>query len=525
MSAQFDPYQQWLQISPTGRAPTHYELLGLPTFSGDPHQAREAAMARIAHVRKYQTGKHSEAAIRLMNEISQALTCLVDPIARQAYDRLLRGADTVEDVAVAALTENRLPPPPRQMSGGASLEDLSAIVDATEPPSGAAPYIHVRVPANLGRRTRRDPANLTTGLAAGVAVILLLLSLYGISRLPASKVDSPSAAAGNGSTTPAPRPKEPIAPTLTQPAPAAPAPPVHNDPLPSKPDRALQLGEQGTWEGTLAEIYIDPSTQHAHLLVNLVDPFREAVEAINNDLNAILALVAFVSDAESGGRGDRVRISGTVVEGDRALFVSRTQPLIRFDSLGPASSSTPTYQLGGEPPRIGPLKFNSPLTYLLRLRPAHNRVYQFEAVFKSAEADPQRSGLTFRVVPGGPDTREVSVSIPASERKKLAQFQPGDPVTLQAEVSSADSPPEAQPACLAHVQDGQPSRACGSTEKTIHRRGRTDGPAEHRHIPALIPLSACGLAATRKWLAVTPLDPVAAASRFSFHRGSEGKMK
>src|SRR5688500_12926514 len=99
MSTQFNPYQDWLHIEPRGRAPTHYELLGLPAYSGDPQRAREAAMSRIAHVRKYQAGKHSETAIRVMNEISQALTCLVDPTAKQTYDRMLRGADTVDDVA------------------------------------------------------------------------------------------------------------------------------------------------------------------------------------------------------------------------------------------------------------------------------------------------------------------------------------------------------------------------------------------------------------------------------------------
>ena len=99
MNAQIDPYREWLQIPPDRRPPTHYDLLGLPAFQADPAKAHAAASERIAHVRKYQMGAHSDLAIAVMGEISRALTCLADPAARRQYDATLRGEATLVDDA------------------------------------------------------------------------------------------------------------------------------------------------------------------------------------------------------------------------------------------------------------------------------------------------------------------------------------------------------------------------------------------------------------------------------------------
>ena len=170
MESQFDPYRDWLHIAASGRPPTHYELLGLAPFEADSRKFQAAASERIAHVRKYQAGKHSDAAIRLMNEISQALTCLTDPASKAAYDRELRGFATVEDAAAEALSKTltevppadseSMPPLPRELAGtsGRVLETLSAAVAAMEPPPGAAAYVEsaaARVPLDV--KPARNP--------------------------------------------------------------------------------------------------------------------------------------------------------------------------------------------------------------------------------------------------------------------------------------------------------------------------------------------------------------------------------
>lgn len=91
VDTQFDPYREWLQIAGTRRPPTHYELLGLPAFESDGDRVRQAALDRTVLVRRFQTGRHSDVAIRLLGELSQALVCLTDPRQKQEYDRRLAG--------------------------------------------------------------------------------------------------------------------------------------------------------------------------------------------------------------------------------------------------------------------------------------------------------------------------------------------------------------------------------------------------------------------------------------------------
>ena len=56
MPDDFDPYYQWLGISPKYRPPTHYRLLGLETFESNPDVISTAADQRMAHVRSFQSG-------------------------------------------------------------------------------------------------------------------------------------------------------------------------------------------------------------------------------------------------------------------------------------------------------------------------------------------------------------------------------------------------------------------------------------------------------------------------------------
>jgi formylglycine-generating enzyme required for sulfatase activity len=94
MSEQFDPYHEWLGIPASEQPPHHYRLLGIPAFEESPTVIENAADRQMAHLRTFQTGKHSAESQRLLNEISAARVCLLHPAKRAAYDQQLR--DTLQ---------------------------------------------------------------------------------------------------------------------------------------------------------------------------------------------------------------------------------------------------------------------------------------------------------------------------------------------------------------------------------------------------------------------------------------------
>ena len=59
MAHSFDPYHQWLGISPKDQPPNHYRLLGVDLFESDLDVISNAADQRMAHVRSFQTGQHA----------------------------------------------------------------------------------------------------------------------------------------------------------------------------------------------------------------------------------------------------------------------------------------------------------------------------------------------------------------------------------------------------------------------------------------------------------------------------------
>jgi WD40 repeat protein len=89
----FDPYHKWLGIPRGQRPPTHYQLLGLAAGEDDPEVIEEAAIRQTTHLRTYQIGPHGAECTRLLNEVSEARTTLLNPAKRRAYDaRLTRQA-------------------------------------------------------------------------------------------------------------------------------------------------------------------------------------------------------------------------------------------------------------------------------------------------------------------------------------------------------------------------------------------------------------------------------------------------
>ncbi len=71
------------------RIDTYYELLGISADERDPAVIEEAAVCRSSRVRVYQLTREPECT-RLLGAIAEALSTLLDPVRRAAYDRGLR---------------------------------------------------------------------------------------------------------------------------------------------------------------------------------------------------------------------------------------------------------------------------------------------------------------------------------------------------------------------------------------------------------------------------------------------------
>ncbi|MAQ89504.1 MAG: hypothetical protein CMM03_06575 [Rhodopirellula sp.] len=95
MSEPFDPYRIWLGIPADQQPPSHYQLLGVVEFESDPDVLENAADRQMAHVRTFQSGKHSEESQRILNEITQAKLCLLKPDKRAAYEAKLKAQKPV----------------------------------------------------------------------------------------------------------------------------------------------------------------------------------------------------------------------------------------------------------------------------------------------------------------------------------------------------------------------------------------------------------------------------------------------
>ena len=96
MSDAFDPYRKWLGIPPKDQPPNHYRLLGIAHFEDDPDVIENAATRQIAHVRMFQSGKHSALSQKILNELTAAKLCLLQVEKKVPYDEQLRAKLSAE---------------------------------------------------------------------------------------------------------------------------------------------------------------------------------------------------------------------------------------------------------------------------------------------------------------------------------------------------------------------------------------------------------------------------------------------
>lgn len=105
MSDKFDPYIDWLGISPVEGPADHYALLGVKRFETDNEKIKAAADSRMELLRKHQNGRHSKDSQELLNVISSARICLLNKDRRAEYDKTLR-----KRIDIKALPPIKFPP-------------------------------------------------------------------------------------------------------------------------------------------------------------------------------------------------------------------------------------------------------------------------------------------------------------------------------------------------------------------------------------------------------------------------------
>ena len=82
----FDPYHKWLGIPPKDQPPNHYRLLGVELFEPDPDVIDAAVEQKMLFVNQCAMGSHVEHSQRLLNELSLARVCLLNPTQKARYD-------------------------------------------------------------------------------------------------------------------------------------------------------------------------------------------------------------------------------------------------------------------------------------------------------------------------------------------------------------------------------------------------------------------------------------------------------
>lgn len=162
MSDDFDAYRKWLGIPPEEQPPNHYRLLGIAVFEDDPDVIENAVNRQMAHVRTFQTGKHSKLSQEILNEISSAKICLLNDDKKAAYDEKLKAEikaaqpssiGTLEAAAPPKAPPSTAAPPPPP---GANSPQL-----ASPPPIGSS------VPTGVAVAGQSPAASVATAVSVG----------------------------------------------------------------------------------------------------------------------------------------------------------------------------------------------------------------------------------------------------------------------------------------------------------------------------------------------------------------------
>jgi len=176
----FDPYHQWLGIPPKDQPPNHYRLLRIDLLEDNAKVIESAADRQMAHVRTFQTGKHSAESQKLLNQIAAAKIVLLQAQKKADYDEKLKDQ-------LAAAAQNAPPkPPPKPAAPRPPTLPVETTDPSPDPPDfgqfAAAGLDPIQRERYLRRRRPLGVQILTFGILAGGLVVLFLLVRELISR-------------------------------------------------------------------------------------------------------------------------------------------------------------------------------------------------------------------------------------------------------------------------------------------------------------------------------------------------------
>ncbi|HEV3006510.1 MAG TPA: NPCBM/NEW2 domain-containing protein [Pirellulales bacterium] len=190
MSEPFDPYRKWLGIPPKDRPPkdgpndqppNHYRLLALELFEEDADAISNAADRQMAHVRTFQTGRHSAVSQKILNELSAARVCLLSKEKKAEYDAQLRKQLASQDVPAAPPVAPPVAPLPAPRPHVAPPPAARPILPTAAVIPLATPSVATADPADapFATRTRRNkpPRPRGGGWQVPALVIAMLATL------------------------------------------------------------------------------------------------------------------------------------------------------------------------------------------------------------------------------------------------------------------------------------------------------------------------------------------------------------
>lgn len=206
MSQTFDPYAEWLGITPQEQPPDHYRLLGIPRYESDQKVIAAAADQRTAYLRGFQSGEHAASAQQLLNQVSTASVCLLSAGAKSRYDAQLQAklqsaaSPTSASPSAAAQSSAAAPPkpvptfvPPSAGNAMAPMTPQTAAPDITlgpapqsapqitpKSPSAAAPKIAAR-PSAYRAPDAPPPEPRTSGTGIPLIPFLIMSTLVIVS--------------------------------------------------------------------------------------------------------------------------------------------------------------------------------------------------------------------------------------------------------------------------------------------------------------------------------------------------------
>ena len=135
----FDAYHKWLGIPPTEQPPHHYRLLGIAPFEADLDVIESAADRQMTYIRQCATGQYVKESQQILNELSAARVCLLNPSKKKAYDSELEARINAAPLTAATAVAANDAPASLQPEGG---------ITAAKTPDGV-------VPAEVAQQERR----------------------------------------------------------------------------------------------------------------------------------------------------------------------------------------------------------------------------------------------------------------------------------------------------------------------------------------------------------------------------------